>query len=484
MRMKAWSLFGPGAAIGLSLGFYFWVRTKASLDVVLHHETGHFYIVSLVSLLALLLSIAVAIAGIRLRNVNVTFLALAYISLAGVFAVHGLSTPGFLVHDVYTLPKITAQLSVLLASVWIWLSTLPTDHAAVRALARWQQMLLPLWAAALVVFGVFALVYPSLVEALPIGLGPYKWPAAGVTTAICLSAMFRYRESYMLTRFPLHIGIVYSSGLLIVSQLIMITGSSWQLSWWLYHIFLLVSMLIVVIGVIRQYLSLQTIGSMLVVLFKPDPRAWIASCISPGVKELINETESKDAYTAGHNFRVALYGLRLAEEMGVGAVQLRAMAQGGIVHDVGKLRVPDEVLNKPGRLTQEERRIIEEHPMHGYNLCKRLGFMGEELSIIRSHHEKWDGTGYPDGLQGTEIPLLARIIAVADVYDALTSTRAYRTAMTHEEAMAVLKQERGKHFDPMCIDGWLRLCDHDPHFIKSIREKPAAQASAMRAANS
>jgi len=476
MNARLWSWAGPSLVIVISLGLFFGLRARAEMDVTMNHPHGHFYIVTLISVLALLLSIAVGIAGIKLRNVNVTFLSIAYLSLSEVFAVHGLSTPGFMIHDVLTLPRITAQLSILMACLWIGLSALPTDHALVRRLSGRQRQILPAWSLALLVFGIYALISPHSVEALPINLDPYKWIATAVTAILCLIAMHRYRESYLLTGFPLHICIVYSSGLLIVSQVIMVMGSTWQLSWWLYHYTLLASMLIMVFGVARQYLSLQSIGSMFRILFRPDPRAWIATAISPSVKSLITQTELKDAYTAGHNYRVALYGLRLAEEMGVPARQLRAMAQGGIVHDVGKVYILDEILNKPGRLTPEERAVIEQHPLHGYNLCQRMGFMSEELGIIRSHHEKWDGTGYPDRLRGEQIPLLARIIAVADVYDALTSTRAYRTAMSHEEATAIIARESGRHFDPACVEAWLRLGERDPSFFRNTREQAPVQA--------
>ena len=133
-----------------------------------------------------------------------------------------------------------------------------------------------------------------------------------------------------------------------------------------------------------------------------------------------------------------------------------------------KLQVPDAVLNKPGKLLPAERRIIEFHPVSGYDMCKRLGFLQDELAVIRSHHEKWDGTGYPDRLAGKDIPMLARITAVADVYDALTSSRSYRKAMSHEEAMAIIEKDSGTHFDPACVAAWKRMVTGDPGFIPGI----------------
>lgn len=476
MRAKLWSWLGPVLLFGVSMAVYYLLKTNPHLNIDLKHTTGHFYIVSTVSMLAVIVSVAVGVAGIKLRNVNVTFLSLAFISLAGLFTVHGLSTPGFMVHDVTVLPVLAAQLSVVVAAVWICLSALPTDSAIVRWLARRQRMLVSVWVIALPAAGVLLIQNIDTLERALSDLGQYKWIAALITSVCCLFAMVRYRESYVLTRFPFHLGIIYSCSLLIVSEIIMVTGEVWQLSWWLYHFTLLASMLFMVGGVIMQYVAQPSIGGLFNALFRPNPRAMIASSISPSVRSLIGQTEQKDAYTAGHNYRVALYALRLAEHMGVQARLLRAMAQGCIVHDVGKLYTPDNILNKPGKLTPEERAVIELHPVYGYDLCKRLGFMAEELAIIRSHHERWDGTGYPDRLRGEEIPLLARITAVADVYDALTSSRAYRAAMSHDEAMTIIVQQRGRHFDPKCVDALVSLTEADPEFFRSMHGEGTAAA--------
>ncbi|MDP4170978.1 MAG: HD-GYP domain-containing protein, partial [Bacillota bacterium] len=251
-------------------------------------------------------------------------------------------------------------------------------------------------------------------------------------------------------------------GWLIVSQLIMILGDMWRLSWWIYHILLLASMVVMLTGLIKQYSAKGTLSGSLRALFTNDPFERVTGSSSPSVKALIVATEKKDAYTAGHTFRVTLYALYLAKEMNVKQEQLRVLAQGGLLHDVGKIKIPDTILNKPGKLTDQERAIIEEHPAKGYEMCRELGFMKEELSIIRSHHEKWDGSGYPDNLRGGEIPFLARIAAVADVYDALTSERSYRKAWSHQDAIQLLLKQKGIHFDPDCVDAWIRLCERNP----------------------
>jgi len=200
--------------------------------------------------------------------------------------------------------------------------------------------------------------------------------------------------------------------------------------------------------------------------------------MSDSVRALVLATEIRDPYTAGHSYRVTLTALRIGEAMGLSREQLRALAQGGLVHDVGKIRVPDHILNKPGPLTPEERRIIEEHPITGYEMCSRLGFMPDELAVIRHHHERWDGTGYPDGLKGEEIPLLARILAVADVYDALTSRRAYREPWTHEQAREYVLAGAGTQFDPRCAAVWAQLtADGPPEYVAKapVRLQEAAE---------
>ncbi|UVI30834.1 HD-GYP domain-containing protein [Paenibacillus spongiae] len=464
MLGKGRSLLGPVLITTLPIIGYELLRTSQQADIAVTSPTGHFYLVSIIAGLAIMLAIAVGITGYRLRNIKVEFLALAYLSLAEVFVLHGLATPGLLLHTA-SLSGIAAQLSILLAVMWLCLSAASTDHPIVRILARRRKWLMPAWGLLLALFCIAAFSRPDLVHSLPINRAPYVWIAAGLTTAACLWTMYRYWHSYRAAKFPLQQAIVYSTGWLIASQYIMVTGTAWKLSWWLYHGLLLGSMIMMIGGLIRQYFSQGSFRSSFKVLFQSDPRAWLEACMTPSVRALIMATEIRDAYTAGHNMRVALYALRLGEEMMLSTDQLRAIAQGGVVHDVGKLKVPDSILNKPGKLNPDERSTIERHPVWGYDMCKRLGFFYDELSIIRSHHEKWDGTGYPDRLAGSNIPLLARITALADVYDALTSSRSYRKAMSHEEAMVIIVSGSGVHFDPACVEAWERLAQDDSSFL-------------------
>jgi putative nucleotidyltransferase with HDIG domain len=168
--------------------------------------------------------------------------------------------------------------------------------------------------------------------------------------------------------------------------------------------------------------------------------------------------ESKDRYTQGHCERVAFFACVLADSAGFSARSLFWFRIGALLHDIGKIIVPTEVLNKPGKLTEEEWAIMKRHPEAGLELVADIDFPGDIRAIIRNHHERWDGTGYPDRLAGEAIPLAARILCVADVYDALTTTRSYRPGLTHARAAEIMRSSPGQ-FDPELLDTFLEWAE-------------------------
>ncbi len=171
-------------------------------------------------------------------------------------------------------------------------------------------------------------------------------------------------------------------------------------------------------------------------------------------KQWGDSIESKDRYTQGHCERVAFFACVLAESAGFNSRSLFWFRIGALLHDIGKIIVPTEVLNKPGKLTDEEWAIMKRHPEAGLELVAEIDFPGDITAIIRNHHERWDGTGYPDGLSGEAIPFAARILCVADVYDALTTTRSYRPGLTHARAAEIMTSSTGQ-FDPQLLEMFL-----------------------------
>ena len=162
---------------------------------------------------------------------------------------------------------------------------------------------------------------------------------------------------------------------------------------------------------------------------------------------LANALEAKDEYTRGHSNRVAALARRLALEAGLAVREADVIAQSGLLHDLGKIGVPESILRKPGPLTEEEWAVMRRHPLTGAQIVAPLEFFSDGALIVRHHHERDDGSGYPDGLSGERIPIGARIVAVADVYDALTSERPYRPALTHAVALDRLATEAGRTLD-------------------------------------
>jgi HD-GYP domain-containing protein (c-di-GMP phosphodiesterase class II) len=167
--------------------------------------------------------------------------------------------------------------------------------------------------------------------------------------------------------------------------------------------------------------------------------------------------ELRDAETEGHSRRVTEMTLRLARRMNIQGLELVHIRRGSLLHDIGKMGVPDYILRKPGPLTDSEWEIMRQHPVLAYNLLSRIPYLRPALDIPYSHHERWDGSGYPRKLYGEQIPLAARIFAVVDIYDALTNDRPYRKATSQQEAFDFLRQQSGKLLDADIVETFLKM---------------------------
>ena len=179
------------------------------------------------------------------------------------------------------------------------------------------------------------------------------------------------------------------------------------------------------------------------------------------VRALSNAVEARDAYTGKHAERVTAYGIEIARAMQVPIADGGGVEFGFLLHDVGKVAIPDAILYKPDKLTEEERALMAQHPVIGAEIVREIAFLTDAVAIVRSHHERWDGTGYPDRLRGEEIPLAARVFTVADVLDALTTDRPYRPASPMAEAREMIRAERGRQFDPRVVDAFMSITDDE-----------------------
>jgi cyclic di-GMP phosphodiesterase len=193
------------------------------------------------------------------------------------------------------------------------------------------------------------------------------------------------------------------------------------------------------------------------------------------LRALTAALETRDAETHGHSERVVTFSLRLGREYGLTGPQMKALEFGSLLHDIGKIGVPDAILRKPAKLTDEEWELMREHPLHGQQILRGIDFLCGAAKVVAQHHEKWDGSGYPLGLKGTEIDICARIFAVADAFDAITSDRVYRQGRPYAAAAQELDEWAGRQFDPQVVEAFHRVPQEDWDELRhrSLQRQPA-----------
>jgi putative nucleotidyltransferase with HDIG domain len=310
-----------------------------------------------------------------------------------------------------------------------------------------------------VALGLAALWLPELVPSVP---EPASLPALAllaVGLAFYGVLALRALHTVLLTRrradLGVFVGLVWLAGALVPA----LTQTYLDLSWWLGHGLEVAGVLLVALPVaadlFRSSPSRPLAGDLSGAELVSSEEAFLGSQVG-GLVRLLAE---KDEYTEGHTRRVALLAVEVGEELGLPPARLRELATGGLLHDIGKLSVPDEVLKKPSALDDEEYAIVQKHAIWGDALLGRLGFSPRIRCLVRHHHERLDGTGYPDG--ATTLSLETRVLAVCDVYDALRSDRVYREAWVHERAVALLRDEAGTKFDARCVEALSRVLDRE-----------------------
>ena len=192
-----------------------------------------------------------------------------------------------------------------------------------------------------------------------------------------------------------------------------------------------------------------------------EANAQLLNAYEATIDGLSHALDLRDRETEGHSRRVTEVTVKLAQAMNIGDEEIVHIRRGALMHDIGKIGIPDSILHKPDKLTDEEWVIMRKHPQFAYDMLSPIEYLRPALAIPYNHHEKWDGSGYPRGLQGEDIPLNARLFAVADVWDALTSDRPYRAAWTQEKALAYIREQAGKHFDPQVVELFFKVTN-DP----------------------
>jgi hypothetical protein len=442
------------------LGIFMLSSTQLDARFTLNTPRGHFFIVSPVALLSVLIGIGATVAAHRSRNLRVLLLALAFLSMATIFAVHGLATPGFILDQRASgVTGFASRLALLVATVFLGLSAVPWSTSTEARLVAHRLAITLGWVAFLGLFTALALLDPESLPPEVVTGQIFQDGASVIVVMLSLAAAARYFQGYRRTARPLFGAVALGSLLLVEAQVSMHYGALWGGAFWLYHVQLLAGFTAIFWGLVTEYARGDNWLDSLARLGESDLVAQIQSGYDESIVGLAAALEARDGYTIGHGRRVGALAVLIGKELGLSDARLRALAQGALLHDVGKIGIPDAILHKPGPLDDIEFEVIKEHPARGHAILGASFGTRIEQGIVRHHHEKFDGTGYPDALAGDDIPFEARIVAVADVYDALRSARSYRVAWTPDRAVAQIAEDAGTHFDPRCVDAFTAVVD-------------------------
>ena len=421
----------------------------------------HFYIVSAVSLLASLLALALAVTTIQIRLYRVLFLCLGFTSMGAIFAVHGLTTPGILVPNLFAIFRdsavaLSAYLSLAVPGVFFAASYAPGMSYLDRKLPFWPAGWLVFFVvAALVAYGAIAINTWILAE-LPLSTPPFSTGLAIGSILLFFLAAVGQARTYRVTRLESQASLIAAFVLLAEAMAAMVAFPVWSWGWWYYHVLMLAAVALALRALLMERARGRSFRSVVEAALQLEVSVAAEEFNVEAVAALVAAVEVKDRETQGHNRRVAEICVQIGRELRMTAPELRTLARSGLLHDVGKLGIPDAILHKHAALSDAEWVVMKTHPEIGLRILQRCGHFKRELLAVLYHHERIDGSGYPHGLAGDAIPIEARIVAVADTYDVLTSDRPYRAARSEQEAREIIQAEAGSHLDPRLVAALLK----------------------------
>jgi hypothetical protein len=406
----------------------------------------HFYAVSATALLCAALAVVLGAVGIRRHDRRSAAIGAGFTVMAALLAVHGLSTPGFLVEADYTSAVgVSGALAVPLGGGVILAALLarPRERSHLRDLVLLQVGVV----LATVCFGSLALLDPEAIPSVPVALRPLVWWIVGINALIYGVLALRALRTFQLTRRVGDLAVVAGLVWLAIAVATYLLSPVWSIGFWAGHVLELGAFLVISAALASDLARATPSRALHSDIDVQSVVTEEEALLGAWVARLLARLADKDTSTREHTRRVAQLAVGVGEQMGIRGRRLRGLAVAALLHDVGKLQVPDEILTKAAPLTPAEFEVIKRHPTDGATLLGHIGGFGGEIPLVRGHHERLDGSGYPDGLRGDELSLELRILGVCDVYDALTSDRVYRRAYTQPQALTILDQARGTAFD-------------------------------------
>jgi HD-GYP domain-containing protein (c-di-GMP phosphodiesterase class II) len=414
----------------------------------------HFYGVGGTALAAALASIALTSAGVRRGDPRTVLAGTGFSVMAALLAVHGAMTPGVLVGMNGLIAISGATTLPAGAAILVFCDRpLRSPRAIPRLLALEATLVTAIAGLAVLVWR-----FPGLLPSLPAPKSPAALALLAFGLALFGVLALRAARTFVLTRRAADLAVVLGLALLASSVYSALVLDFMQLGWWIGHLTEVIGIVLVGSSVaydLRRGRESRVLAGNLGVC---EIVAAEEHFLGARVRALMVRLAEKDVSTEEHTRRVAWLAVRIGEELGLAPARLRRLAIGGLLHDIGKLSTPTDVLRKPAALDEREFALIKRHPESGRDLLVELGGFDDGVKrLVLDHHERLDGSGYPRGLGGDELDLETRILSVCDVYDALVSPRVYRGAWTSKRALALLAGDEKDGFDERCVEALRRV---------------------------
>jgi HD-GYP domain-containing protein (c-di-GMP phosphodiesterase class II) len=470
LREKLFALLAVGAIVG-----FLPAALEATVGDVQVDLTArvHFLAVGITALIAAIGSVVLTVAGVRRSDTRTVLVGGAFAVMAALLALHGLSTPGLWVGN-NGVVALTGGLTLPLGGAILALSVVPLPGRLrqINILLVAEGLLLTL----IVALGVSAILLPTLVPEVPAADSPLALGLLAIGLGIYVTLGWRALRTFLLTRRGLDLAVVIGLIWLATALAPALTMGWYDLGWWMGHEIELDGILLIGLAVAFDLAHATQSRPLAGDLRAGELVTDAEHLLGAHVHVLLKRLAQKDAYTEQHACRVALLAVQVGELLHLSPTRLRTLAIGGLVHDIGKLSVPDAILKKPASLTDDEYDVIKKHPEWGHSLLKQVGdFPTGVRRLVLDHHERLDGRGYPRQLHADQLTLDTRILTVCDVYDALITPRVYRPAWTERDALNELQAHTGTAYDPLCLNALQQvllaatLRDHPPTTARKHR---------------
>lgn len=357
---------------------------------------------------------------------------------------HGITTPGVL-YGPNTATMATIFWAIPAGAVAVIPLAAPRSRWANRLLQRWKPWVVAHTAGLVLIFAV-ALIWPNAIWVPAMGS---REAIAGVVVSLaaCIALSYRHLRLAWIAQDPRPLAVSVGAALVGSATIVFVGDKAWTLAFWMAHALDIAGVFLATLIGARIYRRTGSVAAVLAPVEAMTPLRAVELSLDPLVHRFVAALEHKDEITRDHVVRAAEMTSLVASEMGVPARDHSTVVLGGLLHDVGKLDMPDHILKKAGRLTDEEFAIVKRHPLDGAAMVEASGCLADLAPVVRHHHERVDGGGYPDGLAGAAIPLGARIVAACDAYDAMANTRQYREGMGPDKALAILSEHQGSQWD-------------------------------------